>query len=367
VRKYRIASVAAVVVLGFAGAATASSAGAAADPDSAAPAVSSTYCGSNIWAVSITPAPGFDPLTANAAELDANGYPAEPSASDTAQYAQWQTYVTRHSAMNSSCASLQSTSTADIAPQGPSGTQPSTAAAANASIEYDNWAGYQVTDNPYQDAEADWTVPAVKSGNASNYYYSSSWVGLGQGKSNPEPLIQGGSETDYLGGLPSYFLWFEVWPEQPHQTKVDTNVSKDDSVGAHVHEANAPIGGCTAPACGFIHLWDTTAHRGFNAEYVVGGDWVNEGTAEWIYERPCEYYGGSTCTLPYLTDAPPLFTGAQAAYPSAGWQSISSLPTTYISMWNCAFTTQLAHPNAIGGESFGFRYDNPGDSGVCGL
>jgi hypothetical protein len=152
--------------------------------------------------------------------------------------------------MNSSCSSLQSTSTPNIVAQGPSGGPASDETAGKTQ----NWAGYEATGNPYQDAEADWTVPAVQSGSASNAYYSASWVGLGQGTKDSDPLIQGGSETNYIGGIGSYYLWFEVYPEQPTEQVVDTNVRVNDSVGVHVDEVQTQISGCTDPSCGFIHL-----------------------------------------------------------------------------------------------------------------
>jgi hypothetical protein len=333
------------------------SAKAASDPDSLAPQVSSVYCGNNTWALSVTPARGFSPLTATAAQLKANGFPDAPATTDGRAYSQWRAYAARYHGEKGTCP-----------PAAKSGQWPAISMAEKST----DWAGYQVTGQVYSDVEASWSVPWALETAGTNTY-SASWVGIGQGTSRSDPLVQAGTVSDYDDTTVTgqYALWYEVFPEAA-PVPLD-GVSPGDSVGAHITWYLGQIAGCTAPACATIHVWDYSQSPDFNSTYIVGGSWINDQHAEWIFERPCALDSTTgKCWFHFLDDAPPKFAAAQVGYGGkwypAGSTNTSVVNRTEIDMYNCALTTKLAWPTglATNGSQFGFGVSGSvGDSHAC--
>jgi len=301
--------------------------------DALAPSVSRTYCGNDIWAVSVTPARGFNPLTATAAQLESNGYPAKPSSANARGLAQWRSFATSHPSEKTSC-DLRRTTTAATSMNH---SDPETTTA--------NWAGYVVYGGAFTEIEGEWTyTPAPATATS---MHSVSWVGLGPGDLCPAgvpcyPLVQAGSDSST--GADGSDLWFEV---VPFSAKLDLELSNGqifvpqdlDIIAVHIavyndtvetgcsNQACTATATCTAEACGLIHVSDLT--QDFNESYEVGGDWQNGGQAEWIYERPCiGPAGSSTCELQSLADAPPTFSDAEALVDGGSWQSIGTLYST---------------------------------------
>jgi hypothetical protein len=306
------------------------------NPNTVRPQISRTYCGHGVWVVSTFPAKGFNPLTATTAELNANNYPLRPPASKKSEYAQWKKFAVKPAATRSSC------------PRAPRGT------AAEGKRLYGTdtaWSGYVVHNDTFTDAEAEWTLPSV-SGVAGTDDYSFSWVGLGLGENDTDALIQAGSESNYLNGTDQYELWYEVFPQENSQPL--TNASPGDLVGAHVSIASNGIAE--------FHVWDDTS--GYNEEIYYPGSFVNDGHAEWIYERPCfENSGGTECVVSYLADAAPTFTQAQAAVSGVGWLSLGALDNYTQTMYNCPGTQVLALPGGITGNGLTYSdtYEHHGD------
>jgi hypothetical protein len=313
---------------------------AATSPDAIAPRIVSTYCGHHIYSLTTIPAARFSPLTASRAQLSANNFPARPSAGRPALLAQWKRFVAWPGATRSTCAGLHVT-------HRKSGGLPRTGAARPAGktgSATQNWSGVVVHNNYYSDAEANWTLPTAHGSSGTNDY-SSSWVGIGLGQSSSYPLMQAGTESDYTSGSGHYYFWLEVFPEEDQVVK-DGAVLPGDAVGTHItYTTSGPE----------FHLWDTTS--GLNAEYKVSGSWKNDGHAEWIYERT-EING----ELPYLADAPPTFTSAQAVV-SGTWYPMGKLPYYSQVMYNCPETQELAYPGTISsnGYSFGEEFLHYGD------
>jgi Peptidase A4 family len=331
------------------------------NPDVQAPVTTVTSCGNGVSAVSITPAKGFNPQTATTAELDANGFPERPSSADTHEFGQWRSFVTSHSSMRSSCASLRPLPGESVRGWSAAQATPSDEIAAPTTTP--NWDGYQVLDNAYSDAEAQWSMPGIVAGVSGTNDYSLSWVGIGSGNSQGTPLLQAGSASYYLDGTDKYFLWYEVVPEQNSGVMVG-GASPGNTVGAHITENPTQITGCTAPVCGTIHIWDDTT--GLNNEYVVGGDWSNSREqAEWVYERPCAGVTTGNC-LRYLADAPVTFTDAQAAIAGGSWQGLDLLPWQEIDMTDCS-GNEIADVTTIddANNSFKANYLHHGDQDVC--
>jgi hypothetical protein len=317
------------------------------NPDTLAPRISRTYCGHDVWSISTTPAAGFSPLRATAAELNANNYPLRPALSNARAYAQWKRFVASPAATRSSCAGLH--------PGGRRGSSlPASAVRARPAgqtqaSDSQNWTGNVVHNNTYSDVEADWTLPFA-SGVSGTNDYSSSWVGIGLGDSSQFPLMQAGSESDWLNGTQHYYLWIEVFPQQSEVIK-DGAVSGGDSVGAHVTYTTA------GPK---FHIWDLT--RNFNGDYQTPGSWSNDGHAEWIYERPRQGNG----KLPYLADAAATFTQAQATVSGTQFP-LGQLPHVALDMYNCPETQQIAGALGISanGLSFATQYLHHGDQNQC--
>lgn len=341
--------------------AAAPNAAGAVSPNSLAPTISRTYCGHGVWSIHTSPARGFDPLTATAAELNANNYPMRPPADDAHEYAQWKKFAVSHSATGSTCASLHERTISAQRLMHRYGGFPRAASTSS------NWAGYVIHNNTYSDAEAEWDLPNA-TGIAGQDDYSDAWVGIGLGNSSAYPLMQAGSQSDDLAssepGTTFYNLWYSVWPQDIFYTP-DTTVHVGDLVGAHV-TVNAGADNCGAFTCVYFHLWD--ASTGFTADYLQGGDWNNDGHAEWIYERPC-IFSGSNCEIQYLARATPVFTQAQAAVSGAGFLPMGDYSWVELTMWNCAATRELAYPGAIDTNDLGFNtyFENNGDHDKCSV
>lgn len=325
-RKFIALTAAVIGVLG--GLATAPGAAAsAASPNAQAPHVALTSCGGGIVARSVTPAAGFDPLTATDAQLIANDLPPRPVGSRN--LAVWRKFVTEHPETRSTCdlRTGHQGSAAHIlraTARGPSGVTPLDTSAHTA-----NWDG-QIADNQsYTDAFGTFTVPAAR-GTATAY--SSSWVGVGQGQSLRQPLIQGGSESDALS-VSRYYLWWELYPEN-RQQEFTTNVAPGDTVYVHAHLSYNDD---------WVVVKDEDTDAGGTYGYSTTSIWPDN-TAEWIYERTTVngYY-------PRLTDASTSFTGATAYGTGYSGTSLQDLPHYWASMWNCtsASDTELANAGTI--------------------
>jgi hypothetical protein len=91
-----------------------------------------------------------------------------------------------------------------------------------------NWSGYAAHSGHYTMVSANWNEPTVTCSGAATY--SSFWVGLdGYSSSSVE---QTGSESDCRGGSPTYFAWYEMYPNPP--VTIGHPVSPGDAMSASV-------------------------------------------------------------------------------------------------------------------------------------
>ena len=369
----RSALAASVILLSFATPAMADTTDA--DPNATPPTVSTLDCGGDVQAVTITPAAGFDPLTATDDELDDNGYPTRPD--DDADLPAWEADVAAtHAATACPKSSADhTTGGASITTTGTSVSSDITAADPDTDTDVDdtatspsdtgddassspdsnvtasehsaNWDGNVVTGHTYTYAKARWKVPKVFLPGTDKSYYSSSWVGIGAGNSASHPLVQAGMEADGHSNLSHYSLWWEVFPQNSEQV-ISTDITFGDSVWVSVT--------FTANYARF-NIQDETSHAG-GVYYYRHGTFSPDGTAEWIYERPT--VGGY---LPYLADAPVTFTDTYAKYGSTQ-KPLGSLSHYYDTMWNCttASNTELAYAGGINsaGTAFATHFKNYG-------
>jgi hypothetical protein len=93
----------------------------------------------------------------------------------------------------------------------------------------ENWSGYAADSGTYTSVSASWVQPTGTCGGNSDEY-SSFWVGLdGYTSSSVE---QTGTDTDCDGGSPSYYGWYETYPN-PSYSFGDT-VNPGDTITATV-------------------------------------------------------------------------------------------------------------------------------------
>jgi hypothetical protein len=104
-----------------------------------------------------------------------------------------------------------------------------------------NWSGYETTANAgwYTHADAEWQVPSVIEPSDKSVV-SSIWPGIGEGRSNSEPLIQLGTEQDGTCSLgctihkTSYYAWYEIFPQEPQQKISNFPISPNDDISVSV-------------------------------------------------------------------------------------------------------------------------------------
>jgi hypothetical protein len=209
-----------------------------------------------------------------------------------------------------------------------------------------NWDGNVVEGHTYTYAKTRFKAPRVSVGDSGDYY-SSSWVGIGQGNSTAHPLVQAGLETSASNLRSHYALWWEVYPQNSEQV-ISTDASFGDSVWVSVT--------FTGNYARF-NIQDETSHAG-GVYYYRHGTFSPDGTAEWIYERPTvDGY------FPHLAAAPVTFTDAYAKYGSTT-KALGKLSHYYDTMWNChgAPDTKLAYPGALNsaGNTFATHFRSYG-------
>lgn len=310
------------------------------------PHVTVEQCGNGVAAETITPAPGFDPLTATNAQLEANGYAPRPT--DPADLADWRRYASGPIDHLSSCSDLRPTELRD----GP-------AVATNAAAGHDksvNWAGEVAVSHAYNSASAWWHIPRAHDISDSVHRFSSQWVGLGSGGSKSAPLIQAGSDADTTGtGSNNYDIWWEVYPYNASQ------LNRTEVWGDHIYVHVTQSHGAAR-----IHLVDTTAKFDHTYTYKRSTIPSTSPQAEWILERT--EVTEDRPRIQELTKIDPVkFTSAYASG-NVRSTSVGRLPHRYDTMHmyttatSCTLGRQLAHPGSISsdGTYFSVYYDYHG-------
>lgn len=297
------------------------------NPNALAPDVIVTQCGGGIVARSVTPAAGFDPLTATDAQLVANDLPPRPTG--TKELVVWRNFVTKHPQTRSTCNLRVGHRGSPNRTRQTQSSGPAVVTPLDTSVHSANWDGNIADGQSYTDAFGTFTVPAAQ---GTSTAYSSSWVGVGQGLSSRQPLIQGGSESDALG-IPTYSLWWELYP-QNNQQVFSNNVHPGDTVYVHAHLSYNDD---------WVVVKDEKTGAGGTYGLQTTSIWPDN-TAEWIFERT--EVGGY---YPRLTDATTSFTGATAYGTGYSGTSLHDLPHYWSSMWNCtsASDTELANAGPI--------------------
>jgi Peptidase A4 family len=156
--------------------------------------------------------------------------------------------------------------------------------------EADNWAGYAIaaatppakptdpTGVTVTSVTGSWVIPeATCSGKSSQY--SSFWVGIDGWYSNTVEQI--GTDSDCSSGTPSYYAWYEFYPEPSYYAGNLTNLAPGDIISASVTY--------NASSKNFTATISVNGGKPFSTTFAAGhGKNVPQlSSAEWIAEAPC--------------------------------------------------------------------------------
>jgi hypothetical protein len=138
--------------------------------------------------------------------------------------------------------------------------------------ESTNWSGYAVTGTSFTVAKASWIVPAVNCSTTPNTY-SAFWVGLdGYSSSTVE---QTGSESDCDGKTPSYYAWYEFYPN-PSEEITSVPVEPGNIMYAEVSYSGSEF---------TTTITNESTGKSYSKTAKVSG--AKRSSAEWIAEAPC--------------------------------------------------------------------------------
>jgi len=173
-----------------------------------------------------------------------------------------------------------------------------------------NWSGYDVTGSGSIDVQGSWIQPAptCKSGENS---WSSPWIGIGGVTSNT--LEQIGTDTDCSNGKPSYYAWYEIYPN-PFVTLKNIQVNPGDKFSAEV--STSGNGSYTL----ILNKLDSNTNQVLQTTgpIVQSSKKARNSSVEWIMEGP---YNGLLTNFGTVT-----FTDAKAAIKGQTVTPLGSFP-----------------------------------------
>ncbi len=144
-----------------------------------------------------------------------------------------------------------------------------------------NWAGYASKSGPFSSVSASWIQPAGIC-LSSKTTYAAFWVGLdGDGSNSVE---QNGSEVDCVGGVPTYYAWYEMYPS-PTVTYTNT-----------VNAGDLFNGSVTATADGAFTLTLTDVTEGWTQVQKANSPSAERFSAEILVEAPSDGSGALPLT-----------------------------------------------------------------------
>ncbi len=159
------------------------------------------------------------------------------------------------------------------------------------SFESTNWSGYAVTGSNFTQVTGSWTVPASACTKGSAAAYAAFWIGIDGWTSNS--VEQVGTDSDCSNGTPSYYAWYEFYPEPSYYAGRLTNLKPGDIMSSSVTyntsraQFTATITDTTSGAT-FSTTFSPTRQTGIPARSSV----------EWIAEAPSGQVGRKIQVLP---------------------------------------------------------------------
>jgi len=148
-----------------------------------------------------------------------------------------------------------------------------------------NWSGYAVLGSSFTWAKGSWVVPTATCSGVTRAEYASFWVGLDG--YNSSTVEQTGTDSDCLGSSPSYYAWYEFYPN-PSMQIGSLAISPGDVMSAYVYYSS------TSNAF-IVSITDVTTGQTFSKGARVAN--AVRSSAEWIAEAPCCTFGGGILPL----------------------------------------------------------------------
>jgi hypothetical protein len=135
-----------------------------------------------------------------------------------------------------------------------------------------NWSGYAVEGTSFTKTEASWTVPTADCSKTPNTY-AAFWTGLDGWTS--DTVEQTGTDSDCDGSSPSYYAWYEFYPN-PSYLISSITVAPGDQMSASVTYSGSKF---------TITITNETTGKSYSKSSKVSG--AKRSSAEWIAEAPC--------------------------------------------------------------------------------
>ena len=290
----------------------------------------------------VVPTPGFNPLVAPDAELQAQSFPPRPT--NPGDLAVWQSYARAYLAGTvTNCATPTAS---DIPPELQSIQQ-------SADGYTPNWAGYLVHDATFSDAQINSYANAVTGGTSDQV---SAWAGVNLGSGNGHQLVQAGAIMQATNPNESE-LFTEIWGYNANGVfqDVKTPVAYGKIAGT-LYYAHATFGN---NGYAYFHLVDVSA----KVAYQPPGYYTNstlDGHAEVLIESPCVPAGCSSGYLNLANFGVWSFSLVQAYSPTTGWQDFAHLDNIEDFMYRSADNHTLAVPSALNPDgTFNVTWENP--------
>lgn len=234
-----------------------------------------------------------------------------------------------------------------------------------------NWSGYSVTgaQGSVTEAKGSWTVPSA-SCNAGKgpktTAYSSFWVGVDGFNDNTVEQI--GTDSDCQNGRPTYYAWFEFYPNGSYLIN-GLKITPGDQMSADV---------VYDPGTGYftVSLQDVTTptQQTFSISTTVPA--AQRSSAEWIAEAPSSSRGtlplANFGTVDYGQDynyntsvsgtSDTTLNGTAGSIGSFGSPTDPNSPVQEIWMVNERDTAYKATPSPLSGDgsSFSVKWDSAG-------
>ncbi len=232
-------------------------------------------------------------------------------------------------------------------------------------VQSANWSGYADTNDTFSSVASSWTEPTVNCANSSGGLdgilglstlngllggpdaASAFWVGLdGYNSSSVEQL---GTDSDCVSGAPSYYAWYEMYPNPSVTLPSQYPVQPGDQMTALV--ASNPAGTSFT-----LEIKDTTAGWTFSTTQTGSG--FARSSAEAIAEAP------SSCTLLFCSEVPLAdfgqvnYSGSSVINTAGTKGSLSAFNANEITMVDNG--TTLATPTSLSsdGSSFSVNWNN---------
>jgi len=229
-------------------------------------------------------------------------------------------------------------------------------------VSSSNWSGYADTNDTFGSVSSSWTEPSVNCADSNSGLdgvlslsdllggpgaASAFWVGLdGYNSTSVEQL---GTDSDCDSGTPSYYAWYEMYPNPSEVLPSQYPVQPGDQMTALV-ASNAAGTSFT------LEIKDATAGWTFSTTQTGSG--FARSSAEVIAEAP------SSCSILFCSEVPLAdfgqlnFSGSSVINTAGTKGSLSAFDANEITMSDNG--TTLATPSSLSsdGSSFSVKWDN---------